>query len=171
MATLTPNFPNGYYTVTLSFTSATAWSVSGTNNWSDSGSWSSNVPIYNNSPPAGCTAMFGANGSGTVVLPGSGATTYVNTLVFANSSNSYTLTAGSGGSTLEFLPSATKAGGGAIPEGAAYVEVVSGQPYDCRQCPIGLRARCLDARSGGEHDLQRGLERQRAASCSAARAR
>ena len=120
------NFPNGLDTVTLSFTSATAWSVSGTNNWSDDGSWSSNVPSYNNSPLAGCTAMFGANGSGTVVLPGSGATTYVNTLVFANSSNSYTLTAGSGGSTLEFLPSAAKAGGGAIPEGAAYVEVVSG---------------------------------------------
>ncbi len=122
-----PNFPNGLDTVTLSFTSATAWSVSGTNNWSDIGSWSSSVPNYNNSPLAGCIAMLGAQGSGTVVLPGAGATTYVNTLVFANSSNSYTLTAGSGDSTLEFLPSAAKAGGGAIPEGAAYLEVVSGQ--------------------------------------------
>ena len=122
----TQNFPNGYYTVTLSFTSADRLERLRHEQLECRGSWSSNVPFYNNSPPAGCTAMFGANGSGTVVLPGSGAATYVNTLVFANSSNSYTLRAGAGGSTLEFLPSATKAGGGAIPEGAAFVEVVSG---------------------------------------------
>ena len=77
--------------------------------------------------PGSCAAMFGAAGYGAVVLPGSGAATYANTLVFANSSNSYALTAGPGGSRLECLPSATEPAGGVIPEGAAFVEVVSGQ--------------------------------------------
>ena len=101
------NFPNGLDTVTLSFTSATAWIVSGTHN-SRRGKQLEQLRAGVQQQPAGrLHCHVRANGSGTVVLPGSGITTYVNTLVFANSSNSYTLTAGSGGSTLDFLPSAS----------------------------------------------------------------
>jgi fibronectin-binding autotransporter adhesin len=122
-----PNFPNGLFAYSLSFTSATAWIVSGTGNWSTNSNWSDNVPLFNNSPLAGCTAIFGAAGSGTVVLPGSGTTTYVNTLVFANSSSSYTLSPGAGGSTLSFLRDSTGQSGGAIDQGGAFVEVVYGR--------------------------------------------
>jgi autotransporter-associated beta strand protein len=68
--------------------------------------------------------MLSTGGSGMVLLPSG--TTYVNALVFANSNNSYKLTAGPGGSMIEYTPNASVPGGGAVSEPAAYVEVVSG---------------------------------------------
>ena len=88
------------WNVTLSFTAPTQWTQSGgTGNWVST-NWSNSYPSNDASLLKGAVAMLGSEGYGTVSLPGS-QVTCINTLVIANSSNSYTLSAsGSGGSIL-----------------------------------------------------------------------
>ncbi len=131
------NFPNGLDTVTLSFTSATAWIVSGTHNWSAESSWSNYVPAYNNSPLAGCTAMFGAEW----VRHGGPARVGDNDLrqhpglrqqqQFVHADGRI------GGQHVGLLAQRHGPTGGAIPEGAAYVEVVYGSHTIAANAQLG----------------------------------
>ncbi|MGO9109296.1 MAG: beta strand repeat-containing protein [Thermoguttaceae bacterium] len=131
-------FPNNM-TVTLTFAGPTEWTQAGGGDWSTGANWSGgNVPRSSANPasPNGAVVLFGASGYGTVSLPGS-AVTCINTLVFANSSNSYTLAAAPGGSALFSRSGFDPLTGGFVDNGAAFVEVVSGQHTIAANAKLG----------------------------------
>jgi len=112
-----------YRSIDLTFIGPTEWTQPGGGAWSDDFNWTNGSPNNTAYLQKGAMALFGANGHGTVSLPGSGQVTYVNALLFNNSSSSYTL---SGGSAW-FSNIGITQDGRYEDKGAAYVEVISGR--------------------------------------------
>lgn len=113
--------PTPYWQVLATFTGPTEWTHNGGSAlWSDNGSWSNGRPAEITNQKEGSPAMFGTQGSGTVIVQANDPN-YTTVLILNNSSSSYTIAAPTGG-TLSLTGKDTSG----ADAGAAVVELVSG---------------------------------------------